>query len=352
MRPFFALLFLFVSWSLTAQPSDTTGSLRVGVVARAPHAMQDASGNWSGLAVALWRRVAERERLRYELVEVQKQDSLLPLVGQRVDVLLQAPVTANGTREVTYLQPYQQTTLAVACPKRNSIWRVVRNLFTMQFFRIVLALSALLMLIGTAIYFLERGQNDEQFGGERSLAEGIGSGFWWAGVTLTTIGYGDKAPQTLGGRIVAMLWMLTALALTASLTAAVVSALNQGSTVSFPDDLKEQRVGATANTQATDYLDERGVAYQSFETAADGLQQLNRGELDYYVDNHTALRYALANDKALAADVQPTDVRPQAQAIAVDTDSPLRDQLDAAVVRVTLSESWRGVLRQYGGMEE
>ena len=351
MRLFVALL-LMVSLSLTAQSSDTTGLLRVGVVARAPHAMQDASGNWSGLAVSLWRRVAEHEQLRYELVEVSEQDSLLPLVGQRVDVLLQAPVTANGTREVAYLQPYQQTTLAVARPKRNSIWRVVKNLFTMQFFRIVLGLSALLILVGTAIYFLERGQNEEQFGGERSLAEGIGSGFWWAGVTLTTIGYGDKAPQTLGGRIVAMLWMLTALALTASLTAAVVSALNQGSTISFPDDLKEQRVGATANTQATDLLEQRGIAYESFETAAAGLQQLNKGQLDYYVDNHTALRYALRDDQALAADVQPTDVRPQAQAIAVETDSPLRDRLDAAVVQVTLSESWRAVLRQYGGLEE
>ncbi len=314
--------------------------------------MRDEQGNWTGLAIQLWRQVAEREQLTYELLPLEARDSLLPLVGRRVDVLLQAPVTANGTKEVSYLQPYHDTALAVAKPKRNTILKVAKNLFSLQFLWIVLYLSGLLIIVGTLIYFLERKRNEEQFGGERSLAEGIGSGFWWAGVTLTTIGYGDKAPKTLGGRIVAMLWMLTALALTASLTAAVVSALDKGSTVSFPDDLRSKKVGATAHSQAAEYLEDQGIAFDPFDKLPAGLQRLNAGELDYYVDNNSAITFALSSDESLAADVQPTDTRPQALAIAVEKDSPYRERLDAAVIQVTLSESWRKVLKEFGALKE
>jgi voltage-gated potassium channel len=37
----------------------------------------------------------------------------------------------------------------------------------------------------------------------------IPAGIYWAIVTLTTVGYGDIAPQTVGGRMVASLIMLT-----------------------------------------------------------------------------------------------------------------------------------------------
>ncbi len=351
MRRLLTLLLLIIL-TLPLHAQTDSMHLRVGIVERAPHAMRDERGNWTGIAIQLWRQVAEREQLTYELVPLEAQDSLLPLVGRQVDVLLQAPVTANGTREVDYLQPYHDTALAVAKPKRTSIWQVAKNVFSLQFLWIVLYLSGLLMIIGTAIYFLERKQNEDQFGGDRSLVEGIGSGFWWAGVTLTTIGYGDKAPQTLGGRIVAMLWMLTALALTASLTAAVVSALDKGSTVSFPDDLQQQRVGATAHSQAAEYLEDQSIAFETFDKPAAGLKKLNEGELDYYVDTHTALTFALDRKDALAADVQRSHKRPQALAIAVEKDSPLHDRLDAAVIQITLSESWRKVLKEFGALKE
>ena len=326
---------------------DTT-RLRVGVVERAPYAMRDERGNWSGLSVELWRQVAERESVTYELVRVAERDSLLPLVGRTVDVLLRAPITPNGTYEVDYLHQYQETSLAVAKPQRNSIWRVVSNLFSRQFLYIVLSLSGLLIIIGTAIYFLERGQNEDQFGGDRSLLEGIGSGFWWAGVTLTTIGYGDKAPQTLGGRIVAMLWMLTALAITASLTAAVVSALSGQGKLSFPDDLRDKRIGAVTHSQASDFLESKDISYRSFGNATDGLRELSREELDYFVGNATELEYALKDDDGLAADLQPTDVRPQGYAIAVERGSPLRDRFDAAAISAILSEDWRKARERYG----
>ena len=44
-------------------------------------------------------------------------------------------------------------------------------------------------------------------------------GFWWAWVTMTTVGYGDLVPTTLEGRLVGMLLILVGIALFSLLTA-------------------------------------------------------------------------------------------------------------------------------------
>ncbi|MBU1486503.1 potassium channel family protein, partial [bacterium] len=83
---------------------------------------------------------------------------------------------------------------------------------------ILLLLLVLLLLIlagGTLAFFFEKGVNE----GLRSL----GDACWWAIVTLTTVGYGDKVPLTLGGRLVGVFLMFAGISLITLLTATVSS---------------------------------------------------------------------------------------------------------------------------------
>ena len=53
-------------------------------------------------------------------------------------------------------------------------------------------------------------------------------GVWWALVTLTTVGYGDVAPVTLGGRITAAVLMLSGIGVLAFITASVAAHFVEG----------------------------------------------------------------------------------------------------------------------------
>ena len=53
--------------------------------------------------------------------------------------------------------------------------------------------------------------------------QGIFQGIWWAFETVTTVGYGDIYPQTLGGRILAAVVMLVGIGFIAILTANIAS---------------------------------------------------------------------------------------------------------------------------------
>jgi len=73
------------------------------------------------------------------------------------------------------------------------------------------------VLLGGAIsfYFLERGTN--------KTVESIGTAIYWAFISMTTTGYGDVSPSTAGGRVVAVIVVVSGLLLLSLVTATIAS---------------------------------------------------------------------------------------------------------------------------------
>jgi voltage-gated potassium channel len=73
------------------------------------------------------------------------------------------------------------------------------------------------VLLGGAVsfYFLERGGN--------KAVESIGSAVYWAFISMTTTGYGDISPSTAGGRVIAVIVVISGLLLLSLVTATVAS---------------------------------------------------------------------------------------------------------------------------------
>lgn len=78
----------------------------------------------------------------------------------------------------------------------------------------------LLYLSAVGIYYFENEAQPEQF-------KSIFHSFWWAVTTLTTVGYGDVYPITVGGRIFTFLVLMIGLGIVAVPAGLLASALSK-----------------------------------------------------------------------------------------------------------------------------
>ena len=330
----------------TAQP---TGELVVGVAEAPPFAMQTDDGGWDGAAIDLWQDVALALDLDYRFEAAARTALVEGVADGRFDAALPVIATEEAEQVADLSHVYYEASLGVAGQRQRRLLELARGLLTPRFWKIVGWLSLLLLIVGTIMWLLERGGNEDQFGGDRSHFAGIGAGFWWAGVTMTTIGYGDKAPVTTAGRAVAMFWMLIAMLVTSVLTASLVSiiGIGQGGSVGLPDDLRSLAVGVVPQSSAAAYLDEEGVAYRTFDSPLAGMQAVQTESLDVFVHSAPVLQYLTRQRDGLRVPVNASRVRPQRYTFAFAPGSPLRESVNRVLLRKINQPAWEDQLKRY-----
>jgi ABC-type amino acid transport substrate-binding protein len=323
---------------LPVEPASEAEAPRaVGIRHLPPFAIVHDDGRFTGIAVEMFRLAAEDLGLDYALSEARGD---VPAAGA---LILPVAATAELEARADLTHPIYSATLGLAQPRRDAVWAVVSGLASWAFLRLVLGLSVLLLIVGAVIWAIERRRN-EMFATQP--VRGMGDGFWWAGVTLTTIGYGDKAPVTFWGRAVAMMWMLVGLAVSSALTAAVVTlAGGTGQRATLPDDLGGLRVVLVEGGLAEPFARREGLAATPAGTLEGALDLLRAGEADAVLAAAPRLAWALSGDPDLSVDRIRLD--PLLIAFALPDGDPLLEPLNAALLRLIVSEAGRETVRRY-----
>lgn len=334
---------------------EANAKLQVGTRVAPPFAMKDADGGWHGISIDLWRAVASDLGVEFEFQERASLEDLLhdTAAGELDAAVAALTVTSRREKLLDFTHPFYATgsAIVVSAGDGSGGWgRVVGRLVSGPFLLVVGMLAGLLMSAGAVVWMFERHSNAEMF--DRAAGPGLGNAFWWAAVTMTTVGYGDMAPKTVGGRLVALVWMFASIIVISSFTASITASLTLeelSGKVRGLADLPNVRVGAVADSSSADFLARRGIAAIPIERSSDGLEAVAEQGIDAFVHDRPILEYQVRRQFRGELSVLPETFAPQYYAIGLPRRSALRERLNRALLSHTDSDAWPQLLERYLG---
>lgn len=328
-----------------APPGDT---VRVVMTELRPF-VEDRDGRPAGFYAEIWSVVAAELGVEVDVLWVDEFGELLTTIDEdRADVAV-APLTPSATR----VPDYDFTSSVVASgPQLAYHERIAESaglldaVWSPPVRRILLAALAGLLVLAHLIWLVERGRTADGAAGDAdgdgnpdgdfspTYLRGIWDGFWWATVTVTTVGYGDKAPRSVGGRAIALLAMLLSLFLVGAFVSQITEILQAARSeppVSSLADVDDRPVGVVEGSSFARYVAERGVTTVGFPSQGALLDAAAADEIDLVVSNPFALATA-GRDRGLepVGDVFYTEF----EAFGLAKGSPWREPINQVLAEL------------------
>lgn len=308
-----------------------------------------------GINVWLWKQVATELDLKYKMVPMEFSAMLDSLKSGSIDVSIN-PLTITGERskhmEFTHSFFASHSTIAVAQSTSFQKLKTFLEAFLhINFLRGFLLLFIILFFFGTLIWLFERRKNAEHF---RSGARGIWDGLWWSVVTLTTVGYGDKAPKTRMGKIAALGLMFSGLLFVSGLTASIASSLTVNQLADNTDSFnafKNRSVGTINNSSANDFLKTHFFKdIHTYSSVVPGLTDLKKRKIDAFIYDEPILQYRIKKDSTLTdLEVLPIKFDVQFYAFGIaKNNTALEQRISQIILEIMETQEWSVVLAEYG----
>ena len=304
--------------------------LRVGVAGSPPFVIRN-NGEIQGISIDIWKAIAKTGNFDYKLIPQENVSVGLDGVAEGNLDLLIGPISITPERlireEIEFTQPYFIGQFGLLLPALHpTVWSRVAPLFGIAALSSITLLIVLLFIVGNLIWLAERKVNPEQFPPDYS--NGVQNGIWFALVTLTTVGYGDRAPITKTGQLIAGIWMVVTLVTVSSLTAGLASALTavisgEKAREKFRtvEDIAGANIAVVADTSGVELAKDYQARLTKSKTLEEAVNLLTEGKVAGVIFDRPALRYYVTEHPELELRVSPLVIGGDTYGFVIPTDN-------------------------------
>lgn len=338
---------------LHGQTEASAKKLVVGTMRVPPFVLRSDDGQWSGLSIDLWKQIAAELKLPYEFREFDYDlAGLLDAVERRqIDAAIAAiPVTQEGEARFDFTHPYYAAGLGIAVrtESQGGVFATLASFFSFQTLTTIAGLLGLLVCVGALIWFLERRQKASF---DPRPLPGIAEGVWWAAVTMTTTGYGDKVPLSWSGRSLGLVWMFASIFCIALFSATLASSFVVGrlTAIAGPGDLPRVRVAAVSGTAGEQWMDIQKLPARNYPFVIQASKALQRGEVQALIYEKAILGYMIKEYGWRELHILPHTLAIREYAIALPSDSLIREPINRALLKAMHGADWKDFTQRYVG---
>lgn len=347
----FLLILLFPILTVFSQNDSLSNSSSFVIgITETPPFVTKVPGGYSGLSIQSWNLVNDELKSDFEFKEYDGLGDLLNAVENgEVDFSINPiTVTDNRMKRMDFSQPYFISHTSIAKKKESTILKHLKNLFSWDFFSVILLLTLVIFIFGFLVWLFERRHNHEEFGGN---FKGIMQGFWWSAVTMTTVGYGDKSPRTTGGRIIGLIWMFMAVIIISSFTAGIASSLTVESIneeISGIQDLERFDVSTVNSSSSQELLQLYNIDNHLVNNGAEGVKGVADGDVSLFVYDEPILVYEIERQNLEdKVEVLEQSLKKDYYSYAFPKGSELLPKINPVLVHMLKTMEWATLTNDY-----
>ncbi len=284
------------------------------------------------------------------------QSGLEAVANGQLDVLI-GPISITPKRlkrmKIEFSQPIFFVQIGLVLPSQPpTLWSRIKPFFGIAALSSVLGLCLLLFVVGNLIWLVERQENSQQF--PPQYLSGLGNGIWLALTTLTTVGYGDRAPVSLAGRLITGIWMVLALVTFSSITAGLASAftlslseLAASERFASPAAFQSARIAVVSGTSSVEW----GKYYQAqlleTDTLKEALELVVSGQAEGAIFDRPALRYYLRQHPQLKLRLASFNLGTESYGFVLPQNNSLERELNVVLLEMHQQKQIRAITEKW-----
>jgi ABC-type proline/glycine betaine transport system substrate-binding protein/ABC-type amino acid transport substrate-binding protein len=314
-------------------------------------------GKYVGFSIELWEKIAQKLGLEYEIYGVNTIAKLMDEVKRGVaDVAVSGiGITSKREQVLDFSHSYFESGLQIMVSEGSGsfLGEVVLNAVAVIFSRgllIGVAVFLFVLLIAAHIMWVLERRHNPQF--PESYPQGLWHSIWWAVVTVTTVGYGDKTPKGASGRLFGLVWILAGYFVFAYFTASVSSTATVRKlhgTINGPEDLFGKRVATVQKSTAAEYLAAQGMQAVELEDVERVYRLLETGKVDAIVYDAPVLQHYASKKAKGKVQVVGLIFKEKSYGIALPRNSDLRDRINIALLQLEETGEFEEVNKKWFG---
>lgn len=357
IKLFFTLILSFSMLQMFAQNNSLRSekdTLLVGITGSEPFVFQNMEG---GIATEIWDKIADKNNWNYKLVHYNNvSDAISAVENNEIDALVgPISITSNRFEKIEFTQPFYNSSISlVSLNQELTLWQKIKPFFSFRLLMAILIFLVILAIVGTLLWVAERKASPDQFPSDP--ASGIGTGMWLAIVTMTTTGYGDKAPITLAGRIITGVWMVVSLISATSMVAGIASVLTVSSlgktTITNIEQLTNKTVVTISGSPAEEFLSKHKVKTITVDNINDAISKLKKKEVSAVVYDKPQLLYYLKNNANEDLYISKAEYYKQGYGFAFALNSTFINKTNSALLQLIENQEKERIVHYYIQKEE
>ena len=340
-------LILIFFW---ATASFSSAPLKVGVIVDSPFTIKN-NNTFSGIAIDLWREIAQGMQQSYTLTALPFKDREKPfeaLENGEIDVLIgPLSMTENEYEMADMTLPFFIDKVVAIAPLdyiHNTFFFLEMFLYSIGG---IIAVFILLFVFYIHLLWYYEKPHTKNF--PQTYKKGISHLFW----THAVSGHHLEIPTSLVGKLLLLLFYRGALyialiVLNATLISFIaVSLVHYANPIQTLSDLKKKKVGAIPKSRAFKVATNLGMRVIPVPSLEDGIKTLEEGHIGAYLEDFSDADAYLKENPSKDLSISPFELNYDLYVFATPRGSPLLREINTEMFKLRKLDIPQKICKEY-----